>query len=69
MNTLEYQVATLALEQAREALRTLPDDASPSQRSSVVTTAVRALTAYREASSAPPVPPVPPEQEVPESPA
>ena len=66
MNTLEYQVATLALEQACEALRTLPDDASPSQRSSVVTTAVRALTASREAASGPPVPP---EQEVPESPA
>ena len=66
MSTLDQEVATLALEQAREALRTLGDDASPSQRSSVLTMAVRALPAYREAGSASSVPP---EQGAPEGPA
>ena len=66
MPTLCEEVADLALRQSALALIQLPDDATPSQRASVVTTAVRALTAYREAV---PGPWIHPEQEAPESPA
>jgi hypothetical protein len=48
MNPLAHEVVTAALEQAREALRTLPEDATPNLRASVVTTAVRALTAWKD---------------------
>lgn len=46
--TLYEEVAQLALEQARIALRTMPEDAAPNYRANVITTAVRAITAWRE---------------------
>lgn len=48
MNDLEAIVARKALEQANHVLDNLPSDASANLRCNAITTAVRALAAYRE---------------------
>lgn len=48
MNDLESIVARKALEQANHVLDHLPADASASLRCNAITTAVRALSAFRE---------------------
>lgn len=51
MTTLEIEVSDEALRQARLALQSLPADATVSLRCNAITTAVRALSAYRDARS------------------
>ncbi len=48
MNELEAIVARQALEQSLHALKHVPADASVNLRCNVITTAVRALSAFRE---------------------
>jgi hypothetical protein len=48
MNELESVVARKALEQANHVLDKLPSDASANLRCNAITTAVRALAAYRD---------------------
>ncbi|MBL4700651.1 MAG: hypothetical protein JKX85_05270 [Phycisphaeraceae bacterium] len=48
MNELETIVARQALEQANLVLKSLPTDASVNMRCNAITTAVRALTVYRD---------------------
>ena len=48
MNDLEATVARQALEQADYVLKNIPVDASVNLRCNAITTAVRALAAYRD---------------------
>ncbi|MEM7627187.1 MAG: hypothetical protein AAF333_16440 [Planctomycetota bacterium] len=66
MNALVREVATLALEQSRDALRSITVDMKPYAREKLITAAVRALTAWQQAHDPDPVHP---EQEEAESPA
>lgn len=53
METLDQQVAKKALEQASDALDLIKPDATLSQRTNVITTAVRAVTAWQAVQQLP----------------
>lgn len=57
MNPLAQEVADLALKSARDTLMLIPADAKLSAQINVITTAVRALTAWKSVQDDPPVPP------------
>lgn len=57
MNPLAQEVADLAIKEARDTLKAIPAEAKLSARVNVITTAVRALTAWQSVQGDPTVPP------------